>query len=66
MLCCDLNGVGVNGRTGLIVVILRSIRVDDLFIFMSWWDLGMEWAVGFVWSWFVISCLIVISWGAFV
>ena len=29
--------------TGLIVVILRSIRVDDLFLFMSWWDLGMEW-----------------------
>lgn len=33
MLCCDLNGV-VNGRTGLIVVILRSIRVDDLFLFL--------------------------------
>ena len=55
----------VNGRTGLIVVILRSIRVDDLF--PSLW-VGGIWGggVGFVWSWFVISCLIVISWGAFV
>lgn len=53
VLCCDLNGV-VNGRTGLIVVILRSIRVDDLFLFL-WVGVGC-WVRVIMVCYFMFDC----------